>query len=135
VQYLSSIARPLNLTIGLKNARSIISAVLPIVEFSVNEQCISYHECNSFQAFTAVGKPVLHIEYPNGDRDLEPGVERAGFSEDVRSRYCGENGEGIVGLSTVLKKMSLDGWVQYCDGKVVVTGVDEEVGDHRQKGN
>jgi hypothetical protein len=132
LQYLSSIAHPLNLTLGLKNARSIISAVLPIVDFSVNEQCMSYDECDSFRAFTAVGKPILHIEYPAGDRDLEPGVETAGFGEDVRSRYCGKDSKESKGLSTVLKKMTLDGWVQYCDGKVDVTSVDNGVGGHTQ---
>jgi hypothetical protein len=123
----------LNLALGLKNARSIISAVLPIVEFSVNEQCISYDECDHFQAFISVGKAVLHIEYPAGDLDLEPGVERTGFSEDVRSKFCGKFSKGNRGFSTVLKKMSIDGWVQYCDGKVDMTSVNQDIGGHAKR--
>jgi hypothetical protein len=128
MQYLSSVARPLNLTMGLKNARSIISAVLPLVEFSVNEQCAQYGECESFHPFIDAGKPVFHIEYPGGDGDLAQSIESSGFSEDTKNKSC--SSEGSEGFSTVLKKMALDGWVQYCDGKVQETNVDEATGGH-----
>ncbi|KAH7086572.1 glycoside hydrolase superfamily [Paraphoma chrysanthemicola] len=128
MQYLSSVTRPLNMSMGLKNAGSIISAVLPLVDFSVNEQCIQYNECSKFAAFIDAGKPVFHIEYPAGDGDLQQSVESNGFSEDTRKKFC--NGEGSKGFSTVLKKMSLDGWVEYCDGRVEVTGIDSGTGGH-----
>ncbi|EAT78463.2 alpha-galactosidase [Parastagonospora nodorum] len=128
MQYLSSIARPLNLTLGLKNAGSIISAVLPLVDFSVNEQCAQYNECDSFHQFIDAGKPVFHIEYPAGDGDLGQSVESNGFSTDLKNKRCSAKGSG--GFSTVLKKMNLDGWVQYCDGRVQETSIDEATGGH-----
>lgn len=128
MQYLSSITSPLNLTLGLKNAGSIISAVLPLVDFSVNEQCAQYGECESFHPFVDVRKPVFHIEYPGGDGDLAQGVQSSGFSEETKNKFC--NAKGSNGFSTVLKKMALDGWVQYCDGKVQETSVDEATGGH-----
>lgn len=128
MQYLSSIARPLNLTLGLKNARSIISAVLPLVDFSVNEQCAQYGECESFRPFIDAGKPVFHIEYPGGDGDLAQSVESSGFSEETKHKSC--SAKGSDEFSTVLKKMALDGWVQYCDGEVQDTSVDEGTGGH-----
>jgi hypothetical protein len=130
IQYLSSIARPLNLTLGLKNARTIISAILPLVDFAVNEQCIEYGECSSFQPFIAAAKPVLHIEYPAGDHDLERSGERNGFGADIINKFCEKKGKASEGFSTVLKKLALDGWVQYCDGRVEVTSVDQASGGH-----
>jgi hypothetical protein len=128
MQYLSSIARPLNLTLGLKNARSIISAVLPLVDFSVNEQCAQYGECENFHPLIDAGKPVFHIEYPGGDGDLAQSIASSGFSGETKNKSC--NAKGSDGFSTVLKKMSLDGWVQYCDGKVQETSVDDTTGGH-----
>jgi hypothetical protein len=128
IQYLSSIARPLNLTLGLKNAGSIISAVLPLVDFSVNEQCAEYNECDTFQPFIAAGKPVFHIEYPAGDSGLLQNVEANGFSSDTKDKVC--NAAGSDGFSTVLKKMDLDGWAQYCTGGVRSTAIDENTGGH-----
>jgi len=131
VQFLSSIARPLNLTLGLKNAGSIVSAVLPLVDFSVNEQCAQYNECNKFQPFIASGKPVFHIEYPAGDSSLQQTVEANGFSDDTKKRAC--DAIGSNGFSTILKKMELDGWAQYCAGKVESTAIDQDNGGHAQR--
>jgi hypothetical protein len=117
---------PLNLTLGLKNAGDIIPDVLPIVDFSINEECVKYSECATFAPFIAAGKPVFHIEYPDG-----AGAEQ-GLQEDAVEKYCdrGGQGEGSEGFSTVLKKMELDGWVEYCDRRVEVTDLDESVGNH-----
>ncbi|KAH9880684.1 hypothetical protein IAQ61_000978 [Plenodomus lingam] len=126
--YLSSITAPLNLTLGLKNAGDIISAVLPIVQFSVNEQCLQYKECNKFQAFIAADKPVFHIEYPDGAGEGESATR--GLSQNTMRSHCSSNGdaEGSQGFSTVLKKMNLDGWVEYCDGNVQTSAVNQNTG-------
>jgi hypothetical protein len=117
IKFLSSIARPLNLTLGLKNADSIISAVSPVVDFSVNEQCVQYNECGVYRQFIEAGKPVFHIEYPKGDDHSDGGVETKLVDE-----FCGKDGgDSLSGFSTVLKRMSLDGWVEYCDLEVVMT--------------
>ncbi|KAH7394492.1 glycoside hydrolase superfamily [Pyrenochaeta sp. MPI-SDFR-AT-0127] len=131
--YLSSLTVPLNLTLGLKNAGGIISAVLPIVHFSVNEQCVQYGECSTFSPFIKAGKPVFHIEYPQGAGEGE--VETQGLKEDEVKKFCGREGkaEGSEGFSTVLKKMKLDGWVEYCDKSVQVTSVNETAGGNGQR--
>lgn len=117
------------MTLGLKNAGDIISTVLPIVDFSVNEQCIEYSECSTFRRFVDAGKPVFHIEYPAGEGE----VAANGFNEDLRKKFCRGKGQpaekdGTDGFSTVLKKMSLDGWVEYCDGSIVTTSIDADIG-------
>ncbi|KAK3202029.1 hypothetical protein GRF29_164g1474577 [Pseudopithomyces chartarum] len=66
MSFLSNITAPLNLSLGLKNAGDIIPSVLPLVHFSVNEQCVDESECETFAPFIEDGKPVFHIEYPDG---------------------------------------------------------------------
>lgn len=102
---------------GLKNAGSIIDDVLDYVAFSVNEQCIEYEECETFAAFIDADKPVFNIEYPEG----APNKIKASMTTEI----CSEKGKakGSEGFSTVIKKMDLDGWVEYCDGKTYTTKV------------
>ncbi|KAF2273406.1 uncharacterized protein EI97DRAFT_156451 [Westerdykella ornata] len=115
VSYLSNISAQHNLAMGLKNAGDIIPQVLDMVDFSVNEQCVQYAECGTFKPFIDAGKPVFHIEYPDN-----AGTE---LGTNTVLHYCGNDGdaEGREGFSTVLKKMDLDGWVEFCDQKVAVT--------------
>jgi hypothetical protein len=104
---------------GLKNAGDIIEQVLPIVHFSVNEQCVENSECDTFHAFIDAGKPVFHIEYPDGaGKDIK---------EDTVQHFCGTTGDaqGSDGFSTVLKTMDLNGWVEYCDQKVEITAMNQ----------
>ncbi|KAJ4292496.1 hypothetical protein N0V90_009158 [Kalmusia sp. IMI 367209] len=121
LSYLSNLTVPLNLTMGLKNAGDIIPDVLPIVHFSVNEQCVEESECDTFHAFIDAGKPVFHIEYPEGAGN------KKGLKKDVVQKYCGNKGDakGSDGFSTVLKNMDLDGWVEYCDQEIKVTAVNQ----------
>lgn len=105
------------MALGLKNAGDIVGSVLPLVQFSVNEQCAEYEECDAFVPFIEAGKPVFHIEYPDG----------AGNSYSVRAAsWCSrdEAGTNLSNFSTVLKTIKLDGWVEYCDGRMYVTDVD-----------
>ena len=114
--FLSVEAAKYNLSIGLKNSGDIITSVLSSVDFSVNEECEQYDECDTFSAFIEAGKPVFHIEYPS-DAPKE-------LTASAREKSCG--GQGSNGFSTVLKGMELDGWVQYCDGKSYDTATEDE---------
>jgi hypothetical protein len=129
MQYLSNLTSPLNLTLGLKNAGDIIPTVLPIVHFSVNEECVKENECSTFHAFIDAGKPVFHIEYPDKAGEDE---NRSGLKKDVVNKYCSTSGDaqGSDGFSTVLKKMDLDGWVEYCDGNVQTTAMNQTSSSH-----
>jgi hypothetical protein len=115
---LASEASAHNLAIGLKNAANIIDTVLDIVQFSVNEQCSQYSECAAWTKFISAGKPVFHIEYPQG----------AGSSVSVNTaQWCSKDSTGtnISDFSTVIKTQELNGWVEYCDGQVNTTQVIE----------
>ncbi|RGP66740.1 hypothetical protein FSPOR_6480 [Fusarium sporotrichioides] len=111
VKFLSETAASFNMSTGLKNAGSVISEVISDVHFSVNEQCVEYSECDTFAPFIDHDKPVFHIEYPKG----APGK----VSTKTVDGICSGKGkaDGSKGFSTVIKKMNLDTWVEYCDGK------------------
>jgi Glycoside-hydrolase family GH114 len=99
------------MAIGLKNSGSIISYVLQAMQWEVNEQCVQYSECGTFNPFIDVGKPVFHIEYPDQ------------VKADFVAELCSTSGpgNGSTGFSTVLKHYKLDGFVQYCNGMNATT--------------
>ncbi|KAM0457699.1 hypothetical protein ACHAPV_006594 [Trichoderma viride] len=114
LKFLQGVASSYNMSIGLKNAGDIIPQVIDFINFSVNEQCAEYSECDTFQPFIKAGKPVFHIEYPSGAPNID--ASRA-------AALCSDSGigAGSTKFSTVLKNMDLDGFVQYCDGKQYTT--------------
>jgi len=103
VSFLAETAHGMNLSIGLKNGGTIVNATLDIMQWEVNEQCVQYDECSTFQPFIEAGKPVFHIEYPDG----APHV-----SANAKTSACGNAEE--KGFSTLLKDMDLDDWVEFC---------------------
>jgi len=113
-QKLSAAAQSYGMQMGLKNAQEVIPSVLDYVQFAVNEECVAGGGCNSYDSMLAAGKPVFHIEYPNGGGGDAPTKKTS--SKDATSSYCVDGG-----FSTVLKNLSLDGYVEYCDGSVVTT--------------
>ncbi|KAF4554719.1 Hypothetical protein D9617_3g017870 [Elsinoe fawcettii] len=114
MKFLSDEANRYNMSTGLKNAGDVIDDVLSYTHFSVNEQCVQYGECATFSPFVEAGKPVFHIEYPSG----APSV-----STEAVTNVCSRSGKsaGSDDFSTVIKKMNLDGWVEYCDRSVSTT--------------
>ena len=94
--------------IGLKNAAEIVQNVTSIVQCSVNEQCVEYSECSTFEPLIAAGKPVFHIEYPSSSPTV---------SVKIANNACSGTGSGAGSeyFSTLMKNMDLDGWVEYCD--------------------
>jgi len=97
LQKMADAAGSYGMSIGLKNAGDIVDSVTDIVQFAVNEQCSELQECGIYDNFTGAGKPVFHIEYG---------------SPDQADQFCDHEGP----FSTVIKEMSLNGWVHYCDG-------------------
>ncbi|KAJ5959361.1 CAZyme family GH114 [Penicillium vulpinum] len=61
--FLASESHSRGMSIGLKNGGDIIGSVIDKMQWSVNEQCAEYNECDVYAAFTEVNKPVFHIEY------------------------------------------------------------------------
>ncbi|KAI4201151.1 MAG: hypothetical protein LQ350_003466 [Teloschistes chrysophthalmus] len=102
VTFLATEAQARNLSIGLKNAGTILPQVESLMQWAVNEQCVEYDECELFESFIQHGKPVFHVEYP----ESAPSISM----QDV-DKFCNPKG-----FSTVLKKLNLDEWVYECAG-------------------
>lgn len=113
VQFLADGAHQRNLSIGLKNAAEIVSGVINIMQWSVNEQCIQHNECDTFAPFIAQGKPVFHVEYPKGS-DANNNIAVSG---DARNKIC--DASSAAGFSTIIKKINLDSWTETCSGTIL----------------
>lgn len=107
--YLANVTSSYNISIGLKNAGEVLTNLTSVVQFSVNEQCVQYKECETFAPMIQAGKPVFHIEYPKG----APGD----ISGKTAADHCSRSGAGSGSdeFSSLLKGELLDGWVEYCD--------------------
>ncbi|KAL4994582.1 glycoside hydrolase superfamily [Aspergillus recurvatus] len=105
MNWLAAEAHARGLSIGLKNAGSIIPRVIENMQWSVNEQCAEYDECNIFQQFVDEGKPVFHIEYPENGEVSTSSVDKVAVCAEFK---------GAEGFSTVVKDIELDAWVQAC---------------------
>jgi endo-alpha-1,4-polygalactosaminidase (GH114 family) len=111
LNFLASEAHSRGMSIGLKNGDDIIPSVIENMQWSVNEQCAQYDECDVYAAFTDVGKPVFHIEYVDeigGNNKLKV----RDVTSSQKSAAC--DAKSAEDFSTVIKNMDLDAWVEYC---------------------
>ncbi|KAJ5885020.1 hypothetical protein N7495_009530 [Penicillium taxi] len=108
VNWLAGQAHSRGLSVGLKNGGDIIDSVIDNMQWSVNEQCAEYNECDTYAAFTDAGKPVFHIEYPKGDSTNNDDS----VTTSEKNSAC--NAASSTDFSTVIKNMDLDVWVEYC---------------------
>lgn len=102
VKFLAQTAHDAGLSFGLKNGGDIVTQVVSVSEYAVNEQCVQYTECDLHQPFIKAGKPVFHIEYT----EKEPAP--AAFSKKVCSA------KNAKGFSTLIKHLDLTAWTETC---------------------
>jgi hypothetical protein len=62
-KFLATEAHLRGLAVGLKNDVDQIPALLPYFDFTVNEECFQYNECNLVKPFITANKAVFNIEY------------------------------------------------------------------------
>jgi hypothetical protein len=62
-KFIANESRKRGLSVGLKNDLDQIIELEPYYDFSVNEQCHEYNECDKMKAFIDANKPVLNTEY------------------------------------------------------------------------
>lgn len=86
-KFIANEAHKRGLSVGLKNDLEQIPMLIDFFDFSVNEQCHEFDECDTLQPFIQAGKPVLHVEYlqkfsddPNERQVLCSTAKRAQFS-------------------------------------------------------
>jgi hypothetical protein len=106
VQFLATQANGLGLAYGLKNGGDLISRVLNVSAWVVNEQCAAFDECDLYEPFIQAGKPVFHIEYTDDE-------DATAVNTTFKDTSCGANGQ--AGFSTIIKHMNLDNWAVDCN--------------------
>lgn len=116
VTFLADEAHSRNLSIALKNAGRIVSTVINIVEYAVQEQCIEYQNCDQFMPFIEANKPVFHVEYPKGDSTNDNNL----VATNTKDTIC--DNSDAAGFSTIIKNMDLDAWIEPCPSNQTYSG-------------
>ena len=86
---LAALAHADGLAIGLKNDPDQVEQLLPSFDFSVDEQCFEYQECDELVPFIKADKPVFEVEY-----NLQT------------SQFCTQ--AAALGFSSMRKNLALD---------------------------
>jgi len=91
----AQLAHDRGMSVGLKGDVGQVPDLVGDFDFTVNEQCAQYDECDTVAAFARAGKAVLHIEY-----DLST------------SQFCPVTRP--LGFSSLRKRLDLGAWRQSC---------------------
>lgn len=85
--FLATEAHARGLAIGLKNDLDQIPQLVGTYDFSINEQCFEYGECDTLLPFIQAGKPVWNIEYGTQTRATAicPGANARNFDSLVKN--------------------------------------------------
>ena len=102
VNFLAKTAHDAGLSYGLKNGGEILERVVDVSQWSINEQCVRYNECDLYQPFIKQNKPVFHIEYTAKNPAPASFVKKS----------C--DNAGAKGFSTLIKHLSLNAWTTTC---------------------
>ncbi len=94
---LANEAHKRNLTVALKNAVEMIPDVADYFDLAINEVCMVWNECGTYQAIINAGKPVFHVEY---DQDLVTDTT-------ARAAMCAESAQ--LNMRTLVMPKALDG--------------------------
>lgn len=92
---IAGLAHDRGLAVGLKNDLDQIPSLVGDFDFSVDEQCAQYGECDLLTPFIAARKPVFHVEY-----DL------------TTDRFCARTRK--LGFSSMAKHLDLGAWRRAC---------------------
>jgi len=102
--FLSEEAHKMGLLIGLKNDLNQINDLVDYFDFSVNEECHQYNECDLLMAFINNNKPVFNIEYD--EKYINDETEFQNLCKDAKNRN----------FRTLVMPVELDGsFVKSCD--------------------
>ncbi len=78
LRWLAVQAHARGLSIGLKNAVELVPDVIRFYDWTLNERCMEFNECERLVPFIEAGKAVFHVEYV-GDLAWCPLAQELGF--------------------------------------------------------
>jgi hypothetical protein len=77
---LAGLAHGLGLSIGLKNDLGQVPQLVGVFDFSIDEQCFQYSECDQLTPFIKAGKAVFEVEYQLSNDQFCTQANAMGFS-------------------------------------------------------
>lgn len=95
-KFIANEAHKRDLSVGLKNDLEQIPELVDFYDFSVNEQCHEFDECDTLESFIQAGKPVLNAEY----------LQKFSNDPDEREALC--NSASNAQFSTLVLPLDLD---------------------------
>jgi len=102
---LANEAHKRNLAVALKNAVEMIPDVADYFDLAINEVCLVWNECGTYNAIISAGKPVFHVEYDQAYVD-----DPAALAE-----MCARSAE--INMRSLVMPKLLDGSFRIsCDG-------------------
>ena len=107
-RFLANAAHQRGLSVGLKNDLNQVKSLVNWFDFSINEQCHQYNECQLLNPFIQAGKPVYNIEY------------KKIYITDLNARKAMCKSAVTQGLRTLIMPPLLDGRFRIsCDDEVL----------------
>ncbi len=103
-RFLARQAHQRNLAVALKNDVDQAAALVDDFDFTVNEECHAYDECDALNVFIEAGKPVFNAEYDSR------------YVEDISARQSLCTDALANGFSTLVLPLALDDSFRYSCG-------------------
>jgi hypothetical protein len=103
-RFLAQQAHQRNLAVALKNDVDQAAALVDDFDFTVNEECHAYNECDALNVFIEAGKPVFNAEY------------HSRYVDDIAARQSLCADAQADGFSTLVLPLDLDGSFRYSCG-------------------
>lgn len=100
-RYIANSAHELGLSVGLKNDLDQVNDLIDYFDFSVNEQCFEYEECEYLAPFIEADKAVFNAEYDQ--TYVDDSTARTALCNDANSRQ----------FSTLVLPLDLDDSFRY----------------------
>ncbi|MBC8281715.1 MAG: endo alpha-1,4 polygalactosaminidase [Chloroflexi bacterium] len=94
--WLAETAHEHGLSIGLKNDMDQASELVQYFDWTLNEECFQFQECETLQPFVNAGKAVFNVEYA---------LEVDEFCAEARG----------LGFNSLKKNLDVDSWRESCD--------------------
>jgi hypothetical protein len=78
--FLANMAHTAGLPVALKNDTDQVETLLPYFDFTINEQCFQYNECNTIVPFINANKAVFNVEYQGQTSNFCPKANAMNFN-------------------------------------------------------
>lgn len=106
--WLAQTGHSYGLTVGLKNDPAQVQDLVEYFDFSLNEECVRYSECQSYSPFTQAGKAVFPVQYASSSSASISSIQKQCKTPNA------------LNMSGLVKTLDLNQWAFDCNLEQVV---------------